>query len=152
MATTKKLLDHYLHFPEEPTCYTKAAKHDEWHTAMSNEFQVLLQTNTWTLVLASEGTNVVGCKWVFRTKRLADGTVERRKACLEVVKPTTIRTILSIAVQNTGLFSNWILAMHFYTTSSMNRFTCLNLLDLSIQISHHICKLNKAIYGLKQAP
>jgi hypothetical protein len=60
-------------------------------------------------------TNTVGCKWVFKLKRKVDGSVECHKARLvtkgfhqqagldygetysPIVKPTTIRTILSIA-------------------------------------------------------
>jgi hypothetical protein len=49
---------------------------------MAKELDALAQNNTWSLVPATEATNVVGCKWVFKTKRAADGTVERHKARL----------------------------------------------------------------------
>lgn len=87
----------------------------QWRDAMSKEISALLENGTWTLVPPSNAHNVVGCKWVYRINRKPDGTVERYKARLvakgfhqqpgvdyaetfsPVVKPTTIRTVLSIA-------------------------------------------------------
>jgi hypothetical protein len=99
----------------EPTCYSNAVKVPEWRQAMQTEFNALLQNQTWTLVPPQQATNLVGCKWVFKVKRKADGSIERHKARLvakgfhqqlgldygetfsPVVKPTTIRTALSLA-------------------------------------------------------
>jgi hypothetical protein len=41
---------------------------------MQTEFNALLQNQTWTLVPPQQATNLVGCKWVFKVKRKADGT------------------------------------------------------------------------------
>lgn len=83
---------------------------------MTQEFNVLFANHTWTLVPAIEAPNVVSCKWVFRTKQLADGTIECRKAHLvakgflqqlgleyeqifsPVVKTTTTPLVLTLAV------------------------------------------------------
>ena len=69
----------------------------------------------WTLVPKSATHNLVGCKWVFKLKRKAGGSIERYKVRLVakefhqqanvdfeetfslVVKPTTIRIMLSVA-------------------------------------------------------
>ncbi|XP_019154347.1 PREDICTED: uncharacterized protein LOC109150826 [Ipomoea nil] len=49
---------------------------------MDQEFNALLHNNTWSLIPAKPGMNIVGCKWVYSTKRKADGTVDRHKARL----------------------------------------------------------------------
>jgi hypothetical protein len=44
----------------EPTCYTQASQHVEWHKAMNEEFDALLQNGTWSFVSPSPAKNVVG--------------------------------------------------------------------------------------------
>uniref|UniRef100_A0A2N9HHK9 Reverse transcriptase Ty1/copia-type domain-containing protein n=1 Tax=Fagus sylvatica TaxID=28930 RepID=A0A2N9HHK9_FAGSY len=66
----------------EPTCYTRAVKSPEWCTTMNLEFDALLKSNTWILVSQSKARNLVGCKWVFRIKRKADGSIKRHKVRL----------------------------------------------------------------------
>lgn len=102
--------------PDEPSSFTEANKFPKWRKAMNDEFQALLATNTWDLVPPSASKNVLGVKWVFKTKRFADGSIEHRKARLvakgyhqlegldfnktfsPVVKPSTIRMLLSLVV------------------------------------------------------
>ena len=105
----------------KPTCYSSAVKDPQWHEAMNTEFDALLKNQTWTLVPSTQAHNLVGCKWVFRVKHRADGSIERYKARLvakgfhqqpgidytetfsPVVKPTTIRTVLSLVLSKIGL-------------------------------------------------
>lgn len=58
---------------ECPTCYNIAQKYPEWRVTILVEFHPLFANNTWYLVLSSQAFNIVTCKWVFRTKRLANG-------------------------------------------------------------------------------
>jgi hypothetical protein len=77
-ALTALLQGHEL----EPTYYTQASQHAEWRKAMNEEFDAVLQNGTWSLVPPTPAMNVVGCKWVFRIKRKADGKIKRYKARL----------------------------------------------------------------------
>jgi hypothetical protein len=99
----------------EPASYSTASKHPAWRDAMNLEFDAPLRNGTWTLVPPTSNMNIVGCKWVFRLKRKVDGSIDRHKARLvtkgfhqqpgvdfeetfsPVVKPTTIRLVLSLA-------------------------------------------------------
>lgn len=48
---------------------------------MSAKFTALVQNQTWELVPKSN-QHIIGCKWIFRIKRKADGSVDRYKARL----------------------------------------------------------------------
>jgi len=49
---------------------------------MSIEIQGLENNNTWVLTDLPLGKKAIGCKWVYKVKFKADGTVERYKARL----------------------------------------------------------------------
>lgn len=101
---------------DEPKSYAQASKHSHWVEAMHKELQALQQNKTWTLVPSSLDQNVIGCKWVFKVKQNADGSIERYKARLvakgfnqqegidyfetfsPVVRPTTILLTLALAI------------------------------------------------------
>ncbi|OMO73140.1 Integrase, catalytic core [Corchorus capsularis] len=154
----------------EPTCVTQAMKDENWRRAMSDEINALLRNGTWELVPPSSSQNVIGCKWIFKLKRNSDGSISRHKARLvakgynqrpgidfqetfsPVVKPTTIRIILSIATQR-----QWQILqldvnnafLHGTLTETVYMKQPPSMIDSSNP--NHVCKLKKAIYGLKQA-
>ncbi|CAL2227963.1 unnamed protein product [Prunus armeniaca] len=66
----------------EPQTYSQAAKVSEWNHAMVDEFQALEKQHTWTFVPYQPSMNIVGCKWVFKLKKNADGSISRHKARL----------------------------------------------------------------------
>ncbi|RVW68219.1 Retrovirus-related Pol polyprotein from transposon RE2 [Vitis vinifera] len=107
----------------EPTCVTQVVNHPQWRDAMSTELTALMKHGTWDLVPPPPpppppNCTPVGYKWVFRVKRKADGSVDKFKARLVakgytqrpgldyketfslVVRPATIRCVLTIAVMN----------------------------------------------------
>nr|CAN66203.1 hypothetical protein VITISV_015760 [Vitis vinifera] len=65
--------------------------------AIMDEYKAPMINKTWSLVPYSTGMNVDENKWVFRVKCKLDGTIQRYKAS-PMVKPSTIRVILALAV------------------------------------------------------
>ena len=70
---------------EDPITYMDAIQRSEfekWREAMKFEMESMKVNDVWTLVDPPEGVKPIGCKWVFKRKRGADGKVETYKACL----------------------------------------------------------------------
>lgn len=51
---------------------------------MALEFDALQHNGTWTLVPIQPYMNIVGCKWVYKLKYTADGTIDRYKVRLVI--------------------------------------------------------------------
>jgi histone deacetylase 1/2 len=63
-----------------PSTYRQALKDPNWHAAMLDEYNALLQNDTWSLVPCLAGANVVTGKWIYRHKLSSDGSLSRYKA------------------------------------------------------------------------
>jgi len=70
-------------FPE-PATYEQAVKHPGWVEAMKKEIQALQINNTWEEVPLPSNKKAISCKWIYKTKLKADGTLERLKARLVI--------------------------------------------------------------------
>ncbi|CAA0823042.1 Uncharacterized mitochondrial protein AtMg00820 [Striga hermonthica] len=79
---TVHLFSLLLRLLTEPRGITTALKYPEWVRAMLEELSALKANNTWSLVSRPSSTNTVDSRWVFCTKLLADGSVDRYKARL----------------------------------------------------------------------
>jgi histone deacetylase 1/2 len=60
----------------------EAFKDKRWVIAMGSEYAALMKNKTWHLVPYPKGKNIINCKWVYKVKKKADGTVDKYKACL----------------------------------------------------------------------
>ncbi|KAA3464546.1 Reverse transcriptase, RNA-dependent DNA polymerase [Gossypium australe] len=157
----------------EPSTIEEALFTTEWRAAAQVEYDALISNSTWELVALPPNHKVIGCKWLFKIKKNHDDTIARRKARLvakgcsqvpgcdfnetfsPVVKPATIRVILSIAVSN-----GWLLQQVDVNNAFLNG-------DLDTEVFMQqpsgyvqydstgnplVCRLKKALYGLRQAP
>jgi len=142
---------------------------DQWEQSMTTEIKALEQNNTYTLVEPPVNCKPVKNKWVFRIKTNPDGSLDKYKARLvikgcslrkgvdfdQTYSPVTrlesVRILLSIAAANDfelyqmdvkSAFLNGELEEDIF----MEQPTGFN------DGTERVCKLNKALYGLPQAP
>ena len=155
----------------DPINISTAIAKPEWTAAMKDEFQALLHNKTWTLVPRPHKRPVIGCKWIYKTKPSADGLPPKCKAHLvakgflqeggidyhemfsPVIKVTTIRHLLSLAISQKWQIrqldiSNAFLHGDLHELIYMDQPQGFH----DAQYPHHVCQLQKSLYGLKQAP
>lgn len=66
----------------EPHNFAEASKESVWIKAMEEEMQMIEENNTWELVNRPSNKDVIGVKWIFKTKLNPDKTVQKFKARL----------------------------------------------------------------------
>ncbi|KAK9937704.1 hypothetical protein M0R45_014476 [Rubus argutus] len=133
-----------------PHTYKQALQIPIWKQAMQEEHDALMQQQTWTLVPLPPDKNLVSCKWIFKIKRNADGSIARHKARLvargfsqeygidydetysPVVRHTTVRMILAFAAHSGWKLHQLDVKMLFCMVLFMKRSTCLNQEGLKI--------------------
>ncbi|GJT53678.1 ribonuclease H-like domain-containing protein [Tanacetum coccineum] len=99
-----------------PKSHIHVLRDTNWKNVMLEEYNALITNGTWVLVRQPTNVNIVRSMWLFRHKFNADRSLSRYKARLvangrsqqhgidcdetfsPVVKPATIRTVLSLAV------------------------------------------------------
>jgi hypothetical protein len=140
-----------------------------WLQVAKEEFASLIDNNTWDLVKPPHHQKVLPGKWVFRYKRGISGKILRYKArwvakgyeqqfgidydqtFASVVKPMSYKTLFAIAAS---------LDLEIEQMDVKTAFL-YGLVEEDIYVqqptgfgdnSGRVCKLNKALYRLKQSP
>jgi transposase InsO family protein len=157
---------------EEPKNRTEALsgvdKHD-WIRAMNEEMKALTENSTWVLTTLPEGRKTIGCKWVFKRKKNANTGLIKYKARLvaqgfsqkygtdydevfaPVVRATTLRLLLAIATQR-KLKIHHFDAKTAFLNGELKETIYMKQPEGFVDAKEElVCKLNKSIYGLKQA-
>jgi hypothetical protein len=47
---------------------------------MMEEYHSIMKNDVWDIVLRPEGKSMVGSRWIFKIKHVADGSIEKYKA------------------------------------------------------------------------
>lgn len=152
----------------EPSHYNEAVAHTRWTDAMSSELDSIEFNGAWKVADLPPNKQVIGCKWIYKVKLHADGTVDRYKARLvakgydqnegidfteifsPVAKLVTVRMVIALATTQ-----NW--SLHHI---DVNNAFLHGHLDDEIYMTPppdnteaqpgQVLKLLKNIYGLKQ--
>jgi hypothetical protein len=138
--------------------------------AMTEEYQSIIKNDVWEIVPRPKNKDVVSFKWLYKIKHVVDGSIEKHKARFvargfsqkegidyeETFAPvagyTSIRTIIALATK-----MKWKLLQMDVKTAFSN-----GVIEKDVYIKQHqgfevedrkthVCKLNKALYELKQA-
>jgi hypothetical protein len=160
-----------VHTSPLPRSYCSALKDPNWLHAMREEFHVLMNQHTWSLVPRPVGANMVTGKWIFWHKLHSNGSLSRYKArwvvhgftqqqgidfdetFSPVIKPSTIRVVLTIAVSNDWPIHQLDVKNAFlHGTLQETVYAQQPARFVSSTHPDYVCKLNKSLYGLKQAP
>eukprot|EP00253_Pinus_taeda_P035682 PITA_35682 len=134
---------------------------------MEEEYNSLLENQTWDLVPLPSGRKLVRCKWVYRTKSVADGQITRRKARLvakgfqqvhgidydetfaPVAKMDSIRLTLAIAAAKDGKNIRWILKKSLYGLKQALRAWYAKMDSFLLSQNFERCKFDPNVYMLK---
>lgn len=164
---TTKLLSHYL--GEVQQLIDESKKRDDWYQwkrAMEEEMTALRENKTWIIVEGiPNGRKAINSMWTFTVKMEDDSPRYKArlvaKDCSQrpgldygetfapVSKMTTIRTLLSIAVQNQLLIHQMDVKTAFL--NGLLKEEIYMRLPPDEDNPPKICKLIKSLYGLKQA-
>lgn len=169
--TRYDMLNLHVAFHVEPESYDEAMQSidkGKWKDAMREEYDSLMNNNTWELVPRPHNENIVDNKWIFKIKINPDGSIERYKARLvargftqeygtsynetfsPVVKFTSIRTILAIAANDKMLLGQFDVKTAFLNGELDEVVYMKQPIGFSDN-TNRVCKLRKSLYGLKQA-
>ncbi|KAJ0577826.1 putative RNA-directed DNA polymerase [Helianthus annuus] len=155
----------------DPMMYEEVILKKEWQVAMTEEIKAIEKNETWMLVDPPSNRNIVGLKWLYKTKLGPDGKMLKYKARLvlkgysqrkgvdfqdtfaPVARFETIRTVLAAAAHQ-----GWMIFQLDVKSAFLN-----GRLEEEIYVEqpkgfevkgqeNKVYRLHKALYGLKQAP
>lgn len=157
---------------DDPLCYDEAVQgpeQDLWQAAMKEEYDTLMQNETWTLVELPAGRKPIGSKWVFKKKEDSAGNVNRYKARLvaqgfsqqfgvdydSVFAPVATQTTLKILLTVAG--HKQIKVRHLDVKGAYLHGRLKEELYMQQPKGFQqrgkeklVCKLQRSLYGLKQ--
>eukprot|EP00253_Pinus_taeda_P034481 PITA_34481 len=99
----------------EPASFKEVAQHQVWLDAMVEEYNSIMVNNVWEVVSRPQDRSVVGARWIYKIKYVADGSVEKYKARFvakgyaqkegidyeetfaSIARYTSMRTVISLA-------------------------------------------------------
>ncbi|CAL1400665.1 unnamed protein product [Linum trigynum] len=156
---------------QEPRTFEEACTQPCWQQAMNSETSALIDNHTSDIVSLPPWKKVVGNSWVYKIKFNPNGTIERHRARLvakgftqkygvdyletfsPVAKLNTVKTLLAV-----GAIKNWFMdqldVSNAFLNGDLDEEVYMSLppgFPIPESIPNPVCRLNKSLYGLKQA-
>jgi len=140
-----------------------------WEKAIQDELNSHFQNNTWSLVHKPENKNIVDCRWVFSIKQDEFGNLVKYKARLvargftqeymtdydetfaPVARISSFRFLLALSNQYDLMVHHMDVKTAFLNGTLKDDIYMSVPKGLNRSYENKVCKLIKAIYGLKQA-
>jgi len=155
----------------EPTCFEQAVGNLKWDNAMDEEMAALDANATWELVALPEDKKTIGCKWMYKVKHNANGSMSRYKVRLVakgyaqtygidyeetyslIAKMTTVRAIIVMATTK-GWSLHQMDVKNVFLHGDLHEKVYMEQPPSYVDQTHPnlVCRLKKTLYGLKQAP
>lgn len=147
----------------DPKTYKEALQAgDEWKKAIDNELEAHKKFETWTISDLPPDKSAIETRWVFKTK--SDGVKKARlvakgyqetfssnEVYAPVAKMATIRMTMSHAMQNDYKLRHLDVPSAFLN-GKLSEEVYIKIPDGVNKPQGKVLKLNKALYGLKEAP
>ena len=145
---------------------------DQWHRAMKDEVKALQDNETWNLVRPPTDRDVIPGKWVYKVKLGPSGQVDKYKARYVVkgfkqvegldyfetfaptCKPETFRILLQLSTKHGHVMHQFDVKTSFLHSPIEEEVYLEQPQEFVKRGSDGeklLCRLNKSIYGLKQA-
>lgn len=164
-------ITHLALLSTEPQTYKDANDAEDakfWREAMREEMNSHASNDTWTLAPLPPNRKAIGARWIFKIKIDGNSGAKRYKARLvakgfgqkegidftetfsPVVRLNTIRILMALAVQN-GMKIHQMDAITAFLQGDVEEELYMQQPIGFNDDSGNVCRLNKAIYGLRQA-
>ena len=140
--------------------------------SMKKELDTLQKTGTWDLIDLPSGKSAIGFKWVYKIKTRSDGTVDHYKAHLvargftqeygidyevtfsPMARLSSVRTLIIVyATRKWPLFQMDV--KNVFLNGELLEEVYMKLpsgYSHPPRFPHRVCRLQQALYGLKQPP
>ena len=155
--------------PQTPDEALTGLQANNWKASMADEMASHKKCKTWELVPLPPGKNVIDNRWVFKTKRNADGSLQKYKSRLvargytqrkgidydetyaPVVRYDSIRCLLANVAHHDLEMTQFDVKTAFLY-GELEEELYMKQPDQYDDGSGRVCRLIKGLYGLKQSP
>ena len=139
-----------------------------WKSAMDDEYESLISKNTWTLTKPPKGAKIIKTKWVFTKKEEPSGTrykarlvakgftqrpgIDYLETFAPVMRKSSVRLLLAFACQNDLVVHHVDVKTAYLNADLAEEVYIDQPIGYEAKTRERlVCRLNKAIYGLKQS-